>query len=84
VTCGHYTANPASVGTVVGTLRKYQPIIPVATSIPTGEILEAFGDGVQPIVLRGTSDILAINLNGQTVTGAVFTIQMEWTETLQQ
>lgn len=84
VICGHYTANPAAVGTVVGALKRYQPLIPVATSIPTGEILEPFGDGVQPIVLRGSSDILAVNLGGATLTGLAFTVQIEWTETVQQ
>lgn len=80
VTCGHYTVNPAAVGTVAGTARRYSYLIPVATSFPSGEILEAFGDGVQPLTLRN-GETLAFNLAGATVTGFNYTLQVEYTET---
>lgn len=81
--CGHYTANPASLGTLVSTFRNYRPLIPVATNIPTGYIWEEFGDGVQPLVFRGVNDIFALNLGAQTITGLSMTIQIEFTRGLQ-
>jgi hypothetical protein len=79
-TACHYTVNPTSTGTLAGTLRNYRPLIPTATQNPTGYIWEDFGDSTQPIVLRGTSDILAVNLGGATISGLSYTIQVEWTE----
>lgn len=83
VVCGHYTVNPVSVGAAIGTLRNYAYLIPTATSFPSGEILEAFGDGVQPIILR-SGETLAFNMGGATVTGFNYTLQIEYTETFSQ
>lgn len=83
ITCSHYTANPTSTGTVTGTLRQYAYLVPTATSFPSGEILEAFGDGVQPITLRN-GEFIVFNMGGATVTGFNYTLQLEYTETVQQ
>lgn len=84
VVCGHYTANPTAIGTVAGSWRQYAPLVPTSTTFPTGEILEPFGDGIQPLTLHGTTDIMAVNMGGATVAGFNFTIQIEYTETLAQ
>jgi hypothetical protein len=85
--CRAYTANPTALGTSVGNLRAGNFSMPVA--VPTnaqgngpGHRLEwLFGEnGGQPVVLRGVSQSIAINLNGQTVSGGAFHISVEWTE----
>jgi hypothetical protein len=41
----------------------------------------SFGqDGGQPIVLRGTAQGLAINLNGTTIAGGKIDVSVTWTE----
>lgn len=83
-----YTANP-TVGTLVGTaLRNAKFFQTLGTSTATDfpakdQIVWEFGRhaGAQAIVLRGTSEVLAINLNGVTATAtASFDIDVEWTE----
>jgi hypothetical protein len=73
-----YTANP-TVGTLVGNLRVDKLFIPTTTGSPT--ILDwKFGEGCQPIYLRGVAQVLAVNLNSTTLAGNSFNIFIEWTE----
>ena len=68
-----YTANPASLGTQVGTLGSFQVVFlagaGAGTSSPDTTILFGLNPWAQPITLRGVAQVLAINMNGATVTG---------------
>lgn len=73
-----YTANP-TVGTLVGNLRAYKTFVPTTTTL--GTLLDIdFGERGQGIILRGTSQVFAVNLNGVTVAGNSFSISIEWIE----
>ncbi len=82
-----YTANPTT-GTLVGNLRNQKLMLMLATytatDFPTDDkIIWDFGNraGERAIVLRGTGDVLAINLNGVTATAtASLDIAIEFTE----
>ena len=76
-----YTANPA-VGTVVGTVVSNRLFIPGAATTSDAQGLSvAYGAlSQQPLYLRGTSQVLAVNLNGVTVTGGLINVNIEWTE----
>lgn len=77
----NYTANP-TLGTAVGTVRAARMFIPTAgTDIST--FVYEYDFGALPekaIVLRGTGEVLAINLNGATISGGTWTCFVEWTE----
>lgn len=74
-----YTANP-TLGTLVGNIRTKKMLIST-TSGTSGEFAIDFGTRPsQAMVLRGASQVLAINLNGITSTGGSFNISIEWTE----
>jgi hypothetical protein len=75
----HYTANP-TVGTAVGTVRSVTTSFQAA-GISVGTIDFNFdNDGSQPIVLRGITENLAVNLNSTTITGGVISVTVEWSE----
>lgn len=75
-----YTANPSGLGTAVGTLAVDSVYIPLATE-NAAPLSYNFGDGPSStIVLRGTSQFLALNLNGVTVGGGALDIWVELTE----
>lgn len=74
-----YTANP-SLGNSAGTLSSANYFI-AGTGTATTPIVLDFGNSLnQPVVLRGTGEVLAVNLNGVTVTGGSFNITVEWSE----
>lgn len=76
-----YTANPTT-GTLVGNIRAAKQFVPAALTVAGNPIL-AWDFGNRPAqaeVLRGTSQVIAINLNGAGVTGNSFNISVEWTE----
>lgn len=73
-----YTANP-TLGTLVGNLRANKVFISTTTTSPN-TLDWKFGEGCQPIYLRGTSEVLSVNLNGTTLAGNSFNIFIEWTE----
>lgn len=75
-----YTANP-TLGTLVGALNAIKQYFPTLTGVPSVEEYY-FGDAPfkKEIVLRGTSQVLAVNLNGATVAGGNLDISIEWTE----
>lgn len=75
-----YTVNP-TLGTTVGTLRVQKQFINVAATGTTDVINWEFGqDTSKPIVLNGTSQVLAVNLGGVTITAPSFDIYIEWIE----
>lgn len=72
-TVNHYTANPGALGTAVGTLNIVRWSSPVAVpgafatnSDACQEILPNApnGQSIQPVVLRGIAEQLAVNFNG--------------------
>lgn len=76
----HYTVNPTLLGAAVGTVRSSRTAF-VAAGLSDVPTQWEFGNRPsKAIVLRGTSQILALNIGGITVTGGVADINIEWTE----
>lgn len=75
-----YTANAASLGASAGTIRSNTTSFQASGVSDTNLNWDFNDDGGQPIVLRGTSEVLAINFNSTTVTGGVISISVEWSE----
>lgn len=76
----NYTANPASLGTSVGTIRSQKVYIGTATQLSREFCVDWGPRNSQAPVLRGTTQVLAVNLNGVTSTGNSLSISIEWTE----
>lgn len=76
-----YTANP-TVGTLVGRVFSQRVFMPgAATASDAQGLTNAYGDiGQQNVVLRGTSEVFAVNFNGVTITGGSANITIEWNE----
>lgn len=77
-----FTTNPASLGTLVGVIA--DPLFSVG-NLTTGGAQTLFsryefGIGGSPIVLRGTSQTLAINFNAYQYAGNIANCTFEWTE----
>jgi hypothetical protein len=77
-----YTANPGGLGAAVGNVRSRRVFIPAPATATYAEIaFWDFGVGTgESIVLRGTAQVLAINLNATTLTGGSLLCGVEWTE----
>jgi hypothetical protein len=74
-----YTANP-TVGTLIGNIRTRKVLIN-ATTANSDEYLVDFVTGPhQAPILRGTGEVLAVNLNGVTSAGNLLDISITWTE----
>jgi hypothetical protein len=75
-----YTVNPSGLGTTVGTMRAEKFFLNAATAV-SGSLIADFGPRyAQSIVLRGTGEVLAVNMNAVTSTGNSMTCTIEWTE----
>lgn len=75
-----YTANPSVLGASVGAIRAIRAEAYNTSTAPTYTIW-TFGDRPgQAIYLRGTSQYLALNFGGATVTNGIACINIEWTE----
>lgn len=77
-----YTANP-TLGTTVGAIRARKVFVSTITGNNSNcdEFAIDFGDDQrQAPVLRGTGEVLAINLNGVTSAGNLACANVEWTE----
>lgn len=75
-----YNALP-TLGTTVGVLRSQRLLAGVSASIVDNNAVYEFGgNDAQPFVLRGTSDVIAINFNGSATTVTLAYIAIEWTE----
>lgn len=73
-------SNTGSVttGTPVGTIKSIKMKVGTTTSsYATDQLIYVFD---QPITLRGTAQLLAVNLGAATVTGGSYNIWIEWTE----
>jgi hypothetical protein len=81
-----YTANPTTLGTSVGNVAAAKIFITATSGSGGADGLDAtktfeFGFGPdQAIVLRGATQVLAINLNSITYAGSAFDFFVEWTE----
>lgn len=77
----NYTANPTGLGTPVGIILARR-----ITVNSSGAVVQPISldyntrENAQPITLRGTSEILSINLSGTTITGPLISITIEWEE----
>ena len=77
-----YTANP-TLGTTVGTVRGSYLFMPAlaSTNVVSRMDFDFTQEGAQPLILRGTGEVLAVNMNGATITGTtVLTISVTWVE----
>lgn len=74
-----YTANPTVLGATVGMLDTFKLDLPASATATNVNLDEDFNDG-QPYVLRGTAQILAINLNTSAITAGNLTVAIHWTE----
>lgn len=73
-----YTANPTT-GTTLGAIRR--AYVPVGSATGSGSpMVFDFGDKGRPIRLNSSTEVLAINLNGATLTGGVLDVSFEWFE----
>lgn len=78
-TAASYTANPTT-GTASGNIRRQYMHFPLATA-PGSQIVWTFGDrNDQALVLRGTAEQLAVNLQAVTVSGGSLIVEFDWTE----
>jgi len=76
-----YTVNPATLGAAVGNVNRDRSFVAGVGSATHANILEWRFTDSKNFVLRGTSEGLCINLNAETITGGVFNVRIEWTET---
>lgn len=79
-TARQYTVNPTT-GTLVGPIDEGRVNSPLTSSVTSPAPFE--WDANRPskeIFLRGTNEVLAVNLIGTTLSGATFSGTMEWTE----
>jgi hypothetical protein len=75
-----FTANPTP-GTLVGDIDNYKlGCIATATATPNDIYISPASWRTKPIVLRGATQCVALNLEAQTVTGGAFTTTFEWIE----
>lgn len=76
-----YTVNPTP-GTLVGNIAAIKAFVPVTTTAAAAPVYEFFYGNLltQPVTLRGTGEVLALNLNGVTLTGGSIVCYAEWTE----
>lgn len=81
-TVNGYTANPTTLGTNLGDVRKTRVLVPVGTTA-VDEFQEefCFGNSIaQPVVLRGTTESLWLNLGAANGAGTSVVCYVEWTE----
>lgn len=78
-TLAAYTANP-TVGTSVGPMRTGKVFIPAVGTSAQALVWDFGTRESQAVILIGTTQVLAVNFNGVTVTGGNLDISVEWTE----
>lgn len=76
----NYTANPSALGTSVGTVRSTRMSFNNSATMAQDNGFEFGNRGSQSIVLRGTSQLLAVNFGSTSITGSLINITVEWTE----
>jgi hypothetical protein len=72
-----YSANP-TLGNTVGTLGYRAMFYNTASAVPDRVVFDLGDNYKQAAILRGTSEVLAINVNGASPTS--FAYDVEWTE----
>ena len=77
-----YTANPTTLGTLVGNTNSYKAAAATSASGQSNNIIfvKLFDANEQPMTLRGTSQVFAINLNSTSLLGSSFNISITWIE----
>jgi hypothetical protein len=77
-----YTANPSSLGTLVGSIREVLYTAVASGSNLISDIREfTFGqEEDQGLVIRGPFEMYAFNFNAQAVSGSAFNVSIEWRE----
>lgn len=78
-----YTANPASLGTSVGTVRVAKMLLVLSTGATSFQdrLIWDFGDRPTKALVLRNGQVFAINLNGVTFANATsFNVYIEWTE----
>ena len=77
---GYYTANPTT-GTALGYIARQYGSVPASTAPGAGHMVEFdFASKTKGVLLSGTAQGVAVNLNGATVTGGTFIVEAEWIE----
>jgi hypothetical protein len=74
-----YTANP-TIGTLVGIVRSSELFFPTTANLGQNLTYEFGTRPSQPIILRGTSELLTVNFHGNSLGGSSLNISVEWTE----
>ena len=76
-----YAVNP-TIGTAIGTTTSARVFLPAAATATDAQgISILYGQiGEQQMILRGITQVLAVNLNAVTIAGASININVEWTE----
>jgi len=78
-----YTANPTT-GTATaptgGNIAAVVVPLGVAAGGTNPMVIDLVANGMQPIALRSSADVLAVNLNGATIAGGSITVTVEWME----
>lgn len=76
-----WSANPTGGGSLVGTMHRGQFIATGTGLVTPLEYSVDFGArNQQTVVLRGTSQVLSVNLGGITIAGLILRCTFEWTE----
>lgn len=75
-----YTANPSGLGALVGLVRATRETWLAPASVASASRNPFTLYNGLPVVLRGTGEVLAANLNAVTVTGGNCAIWTTWTE----
>jgi hypothetical protein len=75
-----YTANPSSLGSSVGNLDVEQIGCMATGTTSPNDIYMPIDWKIKPIVLHGTAQEIAVNLNSTTVSGGSFAVTFKWME----
>jgi len=79
-TLGVYTANASTLGTSIGPLRAAKLNLSTTTGVGQPVVYNFTNLNDKAPVLRGTNQVLALNLNGGTAAGSSADLWIEWTE----
>lgn len=74
-----YTANPSALGAGV-LIESNRVYISGGATTASAEDVVTWGDYSQPLVLRGTSEQLCLNLNATSITSPTLNCTVRWTE----
>lgn len=77
-----YTVNPSGLGTAVGTVSAARIILSTASASVGSTPIEFNFERMyhRPVVLNGSSEVLALNFGGSTVASNALDLMIAWTE----